>query len=337
MADVAAQAGATSSEVALVIAGDTRIPLPLRQGIVDAVQTTGYRPLASIHDRLGRPARLAIVLRVYRGDEPEANRFYVPIFSAIASICASHGAEVVPVRMMVGEKYDALDMPPALLDGSCDGALFIGAQLDVAATGKARTVLPPTVLVDGYSAGDALDSVVTDNFAGGKMAVEHLVAAGHREIALLGIEPVAYPSMQARRAGYAQTLASLGLRTHFIDIDYLLDEAAAMLGVDYLVHNPEVSAVFGANDLITVALLNVARDAGLRVPADLSLVGFDDIDLASLVMPALTTLAVDKPLMGRAGFALLAHRLERPEAERVEAVFTPRLVERESVGPPRPR
>jgi LacI family transcriptional regulator len=78
----------------------------------------------------------------------------------------------------------------------------------------------------------------------------------------------------------------------------------------------------------------MARDAGYEVPADLSLVGYDDIDLASLVIPALTTLAVDKTLMGRAGFGLMAHRLDVPDADRLTSVVVPRLIERESVAPP---
>jgi LacI family transcriptional regulator len=86
-----------------------------------------------------------------------------------------------------------------------------------------------------------------------------------------------------------------------------------------------------------VSFIKLARDAGLRLPADLSLVGFDDIDLASLVTPALTTLAVDKPMMGRAAFALLAHRLEEPTADPITVEILPRLVERESVVPPRNR
>jgi LacI family transcriptional regulator len=143
--------------------------------------------------------------------------------------------------------------------------------------------------------------------------------------------------VQDRRTGYAEALQARGLRTNFIDASYVLTEAVAVLGVDYIQRHPSVTAVFGVNDLITVAFMQVARNAGLRIPADVSLVGFDDIDLASLVMPALTTMAVDKALMGRAGFALLTHRLEFPTAEPVKAMVMPRLIERESVVPPHVR
>jgi DNA-binding LacI/PurR family transcriptional regulator len=337
MTDVAASVGASSSDVALVLAADQRVEPQLRRQILEAIDATGYRPFEAIQAQLGRPLRLAIVLKTHRGDDPWANRFYAPIASAIAVACVKRGAEIVQGQMTVDEHYKFLEIPSALTDRSCDAAFLVGTQLDAEAVELLRATMCPLVLVDGYSAGDALDSVVTDNVAGAKMAVEHLIAAGHREIALFGTEPVCYPSMQDRRTGYAQALEARGLRTHFIDTGYVLADTAAVLGVDYIERHPDVTALFGANDFVTVGFMQVARDAGYHLPADISLVGFDDIDLASLVMPALTTLAIDKTLMGRAGFALLAHRLEVQATEPVRAVVTPRLIERESVVPPRPR
>jgi len=337
MLDVAAAAGATSRDVALVVAADQRVEPALRRRIAEAINATGYRPLESILVSLGRAPRFAVVLKVFWGDDPEENRFYTPIASAIAHICSAHGAEVVPVTMTVDDHFELVDVPPTLCDGACDGAFILGAQLSAGAAERIRAVSPPIVLVDGYSEGDTLDSVVTDNVGGGRLAVEHLIAAGHSGIGLLGTEPVCYPSMQGRRSGYAEALAVHGLQPHFIDTPYLLADAAGIVAVGYLRHHPDVTAIFGANDRITVATMEIARSAGFDVPGDVSLVGFDDIDLASLVMPALTTLAVDKTLMGRAGFALLTHRLEVPSAEPLTSLIIPRLIERESVAPPRAR
>ena len=319
-----------------MVAGDTRVPSELRERIAHAVQVSRYRPLEAIQARLGRPLRLAIVLKTYPGDDPEANRFYVPVMSAIALSCAEYGAEIVQARMSVDDLYEVTELPSAVLDGSCDAAFFIGAQINAPAAEQIGAACP-IVLVDGYSPGEIVDSVVTDNIAGGTMAVEHLIAAGHREIALLGTEPVCYPSMQDRRTGYAETLAKHGLQPHFVDTGYSFSGMVSLLGLDYARRNPAVTAVFGANDAIMVEFMQLAREAGYRIPADLSLVGFDDIDLAGLVMPALTTLAIDKRLMGRAGFALLAHRLEVPTEDPIQIVLTPRLIERETVGPPRAR
>jgi DNA-binding LacI/PurR family transcriptional regulator len=336
MADVAALAGGTPQEVALVLAADTRVPADLRQRIHNAVQNLGYRPLAAIQSGRSRPLRLAIVFKTYRGDDPEANRFYTPIASAIALACVKQGTTVAQEFMTVNDKYDLIELPQALLDGRYDAAFLVGSQLNAGSVAAIREICP-VVLIDGYSHNDSLDAVVTDNGAGGRAAVEHLIAAGHRDIALLGSEPVCYPSIQGRRTGYVEALTARNLSPHYIDASYVQTDEIATLGVDYVKRNPSVSAVFGVNDLITVAFMQLARFEGIRFPTDLSLVGFDDLDIAGLVIPALTTLSVDRTQMGRAGFALMAHRLESPEADRVEAVVTPALVERDSVAAPRRR
>jgi DNA-binding LacI/PurR family transcriptional regulator len=336
MADVATLAGATSRDVALVLATDPRVPTDLRQRINEAVQNLGYRPLAAVQSQRGSPLRFAIVIKTYRGDDQEANRFYTPIASVIALACVKLGITVAQEFMTVDDRYDLASMPQALLDGRYDAAFLVGAQLDANAVAGISEICP-VVLIDGYSQNDALDAVVTDNEAGGRAAVGHLIAAGHREIAILGSEPICYPSIQGRRTGYVEALAARDLPTHFIDTSYVQTSDVATLGVEYVKEHPSVSAIFGVNDLITVAFMQMARFEGLRFPTDLSLVGFDDLDVAGLVVPALTTLSVDKTQMGRAGFALLAHRLESPEAERIGAVVMPRLVERDSVAPPRSR
>ena len=331
MADVAASVGVSSRDVALVLAADQRVPADLRSQITVAIGTAGYRPLEGIQTQIGRPLRLAIVFRTHRGDDPEANRFYTRIASTIDLACRSYGAEVIQATMSVDDRYEPVEITTAFTDGSCDGAFIIGTQLDVESVERLTLSKCPLVLVDGYSAGATLDSVVTDNVNGGWTAVEHLIEAGHREIAMLGTEPGCYPSMLARRAGYLEAIEAHGLARHLIDTDYVLADTTALLGLDYVERHPEVTAIFCANDLIGTTFMQAARDAGYQVPADISLVGFDDIDLASLVMPSLTTLAIDKVLMGRAGFALLAHRLEAQSSEPIEAIVVPHLVERESV------
>lgn len=335
MAEIATGIGCSSSDVALVLAADPRVSSELRRKISEAIEESGYQLLQVVQGRLGRPLKLAIVLKTNHRDNPQENRFYLPIASAIALSCTNHGAEMVEATMSVDNQYELRDVPAVLLDGTCDGAFLVGIQFDADHAEQIRAAGCPVVLADGYSASGAFDSVVTDNAAGARVAVEHLISAGHRDIAMLGTEPNCYPSMLDRRIGYQDAIAAAGLRPHFIDSEYTLARAAAVVGVDYFAKHPEVTALFGCNDFIAATFMETARDAGYRLPADISLVGFDDIDLARLVMPALTTMAIDQALMGRAAFALLAHRLEVPEAKPIEAVVVPHLVERESVVPPR--
>lgn len=335
MPDIAAAADVTSRDVSLMLAGDARVPVEKRQRIIDAIHGASYRPLEAMQAELGRQLRFALVFKTHHGDTPTGNRFYTPIASAIAGACVQHDTEVIETTMVVDELYELLEIPRVLKDGNCDGAFLMGAQLSRAAVEKLRRdATCPVVLVDGYSEGNAMDSVVIDNVAGARMAVEHLIEAGHTGIAIIGSEPVCYPSIQERRAGYTEALRSRGLTTHYVDASYVMVEAVAVLAVAYVQSHPEITAVFGVTDLSTVGFMQVARDQGFRLPHDISLVGFDDLDVASLVMPALTTMAVDRAWMGRAAFALLAHRLEVPDDDKVTALVTVRLIERDSVlGP----
>jgi DNA-binding LacI/PurR family transcriptional regulator len=329
--------GASTSDVALALAADPRVSAELRGQVADAMGVAGYQPLHAVQAALGRPPRVAIVLKAAHLEDNEANRFYHPVASALAQALLSHGAEVVATSAPTDDRYRLTGLPSEVTDGQCDAALVVGAQLDDAGLEMVGAAATPTILVDGYSMGDALDSVVTSNAAGAQMAVDYLMAAGHTEIALIGTEPTSYPSMRERRAGYLRAITDEGLLPHFIDTSYTLSDADAVLGIDYLKQHPEVTAMIGANDLICIALMRRGRDEGIRFPADVSLVGFDDIDLAGLVVPALTTMAIDKPMMGRAGFALLVHRLECPDAGPVTAMVAARLIERETVAPPTPR
>jgi DNA-binding LacI/PurR family transcriptional regulator len=120
------------------------------------------------------------------------------------------------------------------------------------------------------------------------------------------------------------------LTPRYIDTLYFPPEAAAEVGVKYLRAHPETTAVFCANDAVAIALLVMARQAGISVPEQLSVVGFDDIDLAGFVSPALTTMAVDKVGMGRIAVTLLAHRLDLGQTCVTQTLVRPTLVERET-------
>jgi LacI family transcriptional regulator len=337
MADVAATAGVGLADVARTMAGDTRVPREVSERVEAAMESMDYRPLEARRIELNRPLRLAIVFKTYLGDDPGSNHFYTPMASVLAVDCASMGAEIRHATMAVDEQCQLLAIPPALQSGAFDGAFLMGAQLNARRIEDFRSIGCPVVLMDGYSEGDAVDSVRVDNAYGARVAVDRLVSAGHRDIAIIGSETSSFPSIRDRRSGYLQAIETHGLRKHLVDASYVLPEAAAALAVDYLWRHPEVTAAFCVNDLIAIAFEHAAEQAGIGVPADVSLVGFDNIDLAGPVVETLTTLGVDKGQMGHAGFALMAHRLEVPEAEALGILQRPALVERHSVSDPQPR
>ncbi|MEJ2212369.1 MAG: substrate-binding domain-containing protein [Anaerolineae bacterium] len=176
------------------------------------------------------------------------------------------------------------------------------------------------------------DAVVSDNQAGGYRSAWFLIRQGHRHIGVVGCHPRAYPSIRQRQQGYLRALADAGLSTAYLAECHIADaEEVRRATARLLADHPEITAILAANDETAIAALDAARGLGRHVPGDLSLVGFDNIDLAARIAPPLTTMHVDKVGMGRMAVQLLANRLAHPEASPVTASIRPTWIERDSV------
>jgi LacI family transcriptional regulator len=197
----------------------------------------------------------------------------------------------------------------------------------------------PVVAVDPHAGPGDLPSVDSDNFAGAVLATRHLIALGHTRIGFLGGRED-LESSRLREAGFRQALAEAGL-TADPDLvrvaEYQRDGAdsptAAMLAL------PEPpTAIFAANDLSAMGILDTARRLGVRVPQDLSVVGFDDIPESAATEPPLTTVRQELQRLGAAAVDLLLHRLDGTGADSPGHVRLPTtLVERGTTAPPAPR
>ena len=331
LADVAQAVGCSSAAVSLALRGERGVSDATRERVIQAARDLGYRRSAGVSRKRQKPLTIGLVIKAVHGDSPEANRFYAPVMAAIEESCRTHHMDLMLATMPVDQDYYPIEVPRLVTDRTCDGLIVVGAHLSQA-TAEILRGAPPSLLVDAYSEDDAFDSIATDNVGGARMAIDHLVAQGHREIAILGTSPQAFPSIVQRRRGYEQMMAESGLKLRSIDTPYWPPETAATVGVEYLLSHLEVTAVFCANDAVAVALLQAARQVGISVPDQVSVVGFDDIDLAGFVSPALTTMAVDKVGMGRIAVTLLAHRLEFENECVTQILVRPRLVERSSVS-----
>lgn len=188
----------------------------------------------------------------------------------------------------------------------------------------------PIVLVDAYAHDNPYDAVVTDNFAGAYQATRHLIEYGHRHIAILGSLPNAFPSVAERRAGYCHALAEAKLTPYFWDCS-LWPKAAHEAAQKYLLESSPITAIFGCNDTVLIALMQVAQAQGRTLPDDISLIGFDNIELAQHTTPPLTSIWVDQMGMGRQAAQLLLNRIEYPAAANVRTLIRPQLIQRQSV------
>jgi LacI family transcriptional regulator len=164
------------------------------------------------------------------------------------------------------------------------------------------------------------------------VAVNFLIEQGHRHIAYIGPGLGADPNFDERRAGYL-----LALREHKLDPLYgkMTKDNATKPTEDLIRNNPNVTALVGCNDVFAINAIQVAKQLGLRVPDDLSIIGFDDLDVSAQISPSLTTMTVDKITMGRLAVQTLAFRMAWPDAAKFAIVTQTELLIRESVGPVR--
>jgi LacI family transcriptional regulator len=213
-----------------------------------------------------------------------------------------------------------------------DGLLMVGTFVDETITAISNRRLPPIVLVDGYSDTDSFDTVVSDNFRAAYQAVVHFIDKGHRHIGLIGSEVNSYPSLKERRNGYLRAMKENNLSQIYIANFNINRSKGYNETLSLLQEFPHITALFCINDDVGSYAIRAANTLGKRVPAEISIIGYDDTYIALNTHPALTTLHVDTVAMGRAAVHLLALRLENPDSARMSLTVHTTLVERESVS-----
>jgi LacI family transcriptional regulator len=329
--DIAAKAGVSPATVSLALRGRGTIPADTRARVQETARSMGYvLRAAAPRTEAGVLASIGMVMR-HLPENPQENPFYSIVQAGIEMACRQNHINLVYTSLPVDRDSHILEVPRMLLEDAVDGLLGVGLYLNEANLPLFERQAAPLVLVDAYATAGNFDAVETMNEAGAFEAVSYLLAQGHRKIAILGTHEDAFPSVAERRRGYERALAAHGIEER-IYLDCVFDREPAYEATRaYFSATPAATAIFSANDWIAVGALRALRDLGLRVPEDVSLIGFDDDRLAVHITPALTTMQVDKVGLGRLAVDLLLNRARHPEAGQVAAYIRPRLVVRESV------
>lgn len=337
LADIARKSTVSLSTVSLVLRDKPGIPPETRQRVLETARELGYKYKARSSSRNApapSPLRsLGVIIKIDHDVPPPANPFYLHVMAGIEEACRKQKINLLYATLPVDDNNVPVELPRLLTEQHADGLLLVGTYVDSAFGTLFTARREPVVLVDAYSSLNEFDSVLSDNVGGAAAAVSYLIEHGHRHIGMVGGHPQAYPSLRERRQAFVQTLSAHGLACTAV-ADTGLNPQAAMAATGQLLQDhPELTALFGVNDEVAIAAMRAAQSLGRRVPDDLSVIAFDDIELAQHVSPALTTMKVDKVGMGRLAVQLIGNRLEFPESERVIAVLKPRLIERASVAP----
>jgi LacI family transcriptional regulator len=179
-------------------------------------------------------------------------------------------------------------------------------------------------------------SVDVDNVHGARTAVEHLLALGHTRIGCITNAPLAYTAAQSRLAGYRAALTAAGIEAapSWVE-EAAFDAASGHRAMANLLRAADLTAVFVASDVVAFGAIGAMRAAQLRVPEDMSVVGFDDIPLAAFFDPPLTTVRLPAYELGHAAGIALLDRISHASVP-ARTLLPTELVVRASTGPPRP-
>ena len=303
-----------------------------RARVLEAIRMAEFVPDRTARSLVtGRGQVIAVILETGQGHPDLLHPFFQEV---LVGLKRSIGASSYDLLLLsTPEPGDGLSYERRIHHHRVDGVVLMGARGSDPEIAQVLGAGVPCMAVDLEVAGPRAGSVSSDSVEGAAMAVRHLHALGHRRIALIGGPPDTKPGAD-RLAGFRREADRLGLELpagYVREGDFYPESGQAAMGALLDLPDPP-TAVLAASDLMAAGAIQAAAGRGLRAPADVAVVGFDDIQIAELFRPSLTTIRQDKQGLGAAaGDALLA-LIADPEAEAPVITLPVELIVRESSG-----
>ncbi len=330
MRDVAERAGVSVTTVSHVINNTRPVSDTLRHRVVTAMQDLGYQPNTLARSlRRGKTHTIGVIV------PDHSNPFFAEVARGIEDTSFEHGYSVIICNSDRDLHKERLYIS-VLVEKQVDGILFVAAGLSADNIQPLLDRPMPLVIVDRHIPALAVDSVLADNQRGGWLATQHLIELGHRRIGCI-VGPEDITSSTERVAGYRQALSDHQLPPDeglIIRGDFQY-ESGYEAGERLLDLVPPPTAIFACNDLMAVGVMSRALEIGLAIPADLSVIGFDDIRPTVYANPPITTIKQPKYEMGVAATELLLARIRDSGKTPQQQVLETSLIIRQSTAAPR--
>ncbi len=324
MADVANHVGVSRALVSIVFRGVDGASEATRQRVLDAAAELGYRPDSLAQGlRRNRSRNLGVLFSLRRPFEVELVEQMYPVARGL-------GYDLLLGPFAPARGQDAV--VDELLRYRCAGLIVVGPELHARDLEPLAKEVAVVEVGRGVTRGP-VDVIRNDDAIGTREAVDHLVGLGHRAIAY--VDGGANPGAEDRRAGYRVAMTNHGLaaHVHVVPGGYTEDEGAD--AAKKLLAGPLPTAVIAANDLSAIGVLDTVVRAGVDVPRDLSVVGYDDSRFGRLPGIDLTSVRQDVPRMAKLAVKAVVERLDRPARKPKDLALRPRLVVRGTTAPPR--
>ncbi len=328
MKDVARLAGVSTSTVSHVINNNRFVSEAVREKVTTAISQLNYAPSALARSlKINQTRTIGMLLTA------SSNPFYAEVVRGVERSCYERGYSLILCNTD-GDEDRMNRSLETLLQKRVDGLLIICTESHIPSA-EILTRYPsiPSVMMD-WSPFDGGSDIIQDNsLLGGEMATRYLINRGYTRIACIAGPQDKTPA-RLRLEGFYQAMAQAGLPVlpgYRVDGD--LEFQGGYNAMNQLLSvNPVPEAVFTSNDAMAVGVYHALFQAGLSVPQDIAVIGYDDIELARYMTPPLTTIHQPKDELGELAIDTLLHRLAQPGGSQQLLVLTPELVERGSVG-----
>jgi LacI family transcriptional regulator len=330
--DVAKRANVSIATVSLAIHGNKRISEETKQKVMRAIKELKYHP--------SRPARGLVSQKTgnigfiltenhFLRSEP----FYTQIF--LGAELEAHNHDYYVLLTTIPEPPPKkIKLPRFVTERNVDGIVVAG-KIPENYLKHLEDEDIPIVFVDYSTEDHDCSAVLIDNFNGGKIAVEHLIGLGHKNIAFIGGD-INHPSIKNRFNGY-----KAALEQHQLPVpakNYSLEELNTTRENGYLAakrmlaRNKSITAIFACNDAMAIGVMQYLQEKGISIPEQISLIGFDDVEAATMITPTLTTIAVPKFELGGEAIRLMDITLKSSTIISNKVVVGVELIKRNSTG-----
>jgi DNA-binding LacI/PurR family transcriptional regulator len=325
--DVASRAGVSKSLVSLALSGSPKVSDSSRTRIERAAKELGYRPNAAARSLAAKKSRTlgVLVLDLH-------NPVFAEILDGVQKEVRQHGFSTMLVSGGDDPALERVEID-TLQQFQVEGLILISHRLSADALREVAGEIPTVTVTRDDICVPHMDMVCNDDVEGGRMAVDHLVSRGHQRIICLsgGDNPVSH----ARAQGYREAMSDHGLADYSqIVSGGLTDTAGYRAAQEALTLSP--TALFVANDISAMGAIAAVEEAGLDVPGDISVIGYDGIRLAGLRSVNLTTIGQPLAELGRLAARRLLERLEKPTRQAQHDRVSSVLIVRGTTGPANP-
>ncbi|EIJ78118.1 transcriptional repressor, lacI family protein [Bacillus methanolicus PB1] len=322
--DVAKLANVSTATVSRVLSNSGTVSKETTEKVMEAIEKLNYQPniLARQLRKLETKTILVVVPDI-------TNTFFSKILRGIEEVAAKNGYQV-----LLGDTGNNLEREKEFLNilrqKKADGLILLTARIDQNSIEEIANEFP-VVLACEYIEGSQIPTVSIDNISSARKATEHLILLGHKRIGFIS-GPLNVVLSRDRLKGFHQAIAQHGIAAepYLIQEGDFSYESGFNLMMKFLALEQPPTAVFAANDEMAIGAMKAIKSKGLRVPDDISVVGFDDIKFASIVEPALTTIAQPMFDIGMKAMELLLKLIHKDPLEKNQYILEDKLIIRDS-------